>query len=98
MHNHNARIDDVSTLPELQGFGYATSLIKYSLIEAKKLGVKYCFLESSASGFSIYQNLGFRFCLKIRFILTIRGRVMTKLYFIGGASFFFHDGDGGCFF
>ena len=59
LHNNIARIDDVGTLPELQGKGYATALIEYALSEAKKSGAIYCFLESSKSGFSIYKKLGF---------------------------------------
>lgn len=55
-----ARIDDVATLPEFQGKGYATSLITYVLLEAKKKGVSYCFLESLNSGLSIYRKLGFK--------------------------------------
>ena len=59
MHDTIARIDDVGTLPELQGKGYATHLMRYVLSEAKRLGAHHCFLESSDSGFGVYQKLGF---------------------------------------
>ncbi len=59
IHDSITRCDDVGTLPEFQNRGYATHLITYTLLEAKKLGAHYCFLESSASGFGIYQKLGF---------------------------------------
>lgn len=59
IHNAIGRIDDVGTLPEFQGRGYATHLIIYALCEAQKLGVNYCFLESSISGLDIYQKIGF---------------------------------------
>ena len=59
MNNNIARIDDVGTLPEFQGKGYATHLMNYVLLEAKKLGAHYCFLESSDSGLGVYQKLGF---------------------------------------
>jgi predicted GNAT family acetyltransferase len=60
MHDDNiARIDDVGTLPEFQGKGYAMHLMRYVLSEAKKLGARHCFLESSDSGLRVYQNLGF---------------------------------------
>lgn len=59
-----ARIDDVATLPEFQGKGYATSLMNYVLLEAKNKGASYRFLESSESGLSIYQNLGFKTLFK----------------------------------
>lgn len=60
MHNDTiARIDDVGTLPEFQGKGYATHLMRYVLSEAKRLGARHCFLESSDSGLGVYQKLGF---------------------------------------
>lgn len=59
IHNSLARIDDVGTLPEFQGKGYATRLMTYVLSKAKELGATHCFLESSDSGLSIYQKLGF---------------------------------------
>ncbi|WP_116963888.1 GNAT family N-acetyltransferase [Fastidiosibacter lacustris] len=59
LNNSIARIDDVGTVPELQGKGYATHLMRYVLSEAKKLGAHHCFLESSDSGLGVYQKLGF---------------------------------------
>lgn len=64
MHDAIARIDDVGTLPELQGKGYATHLMRYVLSEAKKLGARHCFLESSDSGLGVYQKLGFEILFK----------------------------------
>jgi len=60
MHAALARIDDVSTVPEFQGKGYATRLMTYVLLEAKKLGVAHCFLEASDSGVGVYEKLGFQ--------------------------------------
>jgi len=59
LHEARARIDDVGTLPEFQGNGYATRLMIYVLSEAQKQGADFCFLEASESGLSIYQRLGF---------------------------------------
>jgi ribosomal protein S18 acetylase RimI-like enzyme len=59
VHDAIARIDDVGTLPEFQGKGYATRLMIYALTAAKRLGAHHCFLESSDSGLRIYQKLGF---------------------------------------
>lgn len=59
MHDAIARIDDVGTLPEFQGKGYASALMRYVLSEAKRLGARHCFLESSDSGLGVYQKLGF---------------------------------------
>ena len=39
--------------------GYATQLIKFSLIQAIKMHAKHCFLESSDSGLGAYKKLGF---------------------------------------
>lgn len=64
MHDAIARIDDVGTLPEFQGKGYATHLMHYVLFEAKKLGARHCFLESSDSGLGVYQKLGFETLFK----------------------------------
>ncbi|CAO96742.1 GNAT family N-acetyltransferase [Erwinia tasmaniensis] len=54
-----ARIDDVGTLPEHQGKGYATHLINYALSVAKGAGAHHCFLEASDDGLSVYHKLGF---------------------------------------
>lgn len=64
LHNGIARIDDVGTLPELQGKGYATRLMIFALSQAKKLGASHCFLEASDAGLSIYQKLGFEILFK----------------------------------
>lgn len=59
-----ARIDDVGTLPAFQGKGYASALMRYVLLEAKELGARHCFLESSYSGFGVYQKLSFETLFK----------------------------------
>jgi GNAT superfamily N-acetyltransferase len=59
IHDNIARIDDVGTLPEFQGKGYASALMRYVLSRAKRLGAHYGFLESSDSGLGVYQKLGF---------------------------------------
>ncbi len=64
LHDTIARIDDVGTLPEFQGKGYATRLMIHALSQAKEFGANYCFLEASDSGFSIYQKLGFQALFK----------------------------------
>lgn len=64
LNNNLARIDDVATLPEFQGKGYATRLMTYIMEKAQKLGASHCFLEASESGVSIYQKLGFEMLFK----------------------------------
>jgi ribosomal protein S18 acetylase RimI-like enzyme len=64
LHDGIARIDDVGTLPEFQGKGYATQLICYVLSEAKRLDARHCFLEASDLGLGVYQKLGFETLFK----------------------------------
>jgi len=64
MHDAIERIDDVGTMPECQCKGYATHLMHYVLSEAKRLGSRHCFLESSDSGLGVYQKLGFETLFK----------------------------------
>jgi GNAT superfamily N-acetyltransferase len=59
-HDSIARIDDVGTLPSHTGKGYGSAVVKKALSCAKELGAKYCFLEASSVGLSIYEKLGFR--------------------------------------
>lgn len=47
MHDTIARIDDVGTVSQFQGKGYATHLLRYALSKAKQFGARHCFLESS---------------------------------------------------
>lgn len=66
-----ARIDDVGTLPEFQGKGYATHLMNDVLFTAKQLGADHCFLESSDSGLGIYKKLGFELLFENRIYSTV---------------------------
>ncbi len=54
-----ARLDDIGTVVEVQGRGYATALIEYALNEARINGAVVCYLEASADGVSLYKRLGF---------------------------------------
>jgi len=54
-----ARNGDVATLPDYQGKGYATKLMKYGIRLAFDKGARVCFLEASPKGLSIYRKLGF---------------------------------------
>jgi len=59
-HQGLARLDDVATLPALQGKGSATRLVIYALQYAKTLGATHCFLEASHGGYSLYEKRGFK--------------------------------------
>jgi len=60
LHQGLARLDDVATVPALQGRGYATRLLTYALEYAKTLGATHCFLEASHAGYSLYEKKGFK--------------------------------------
>jgi GNAT superfamily N-acetyltransferase len=59
IHNNMVRIDDLCTLPDFQGKGYATRLVRHALAEAAKMGAEMCFLDASEEGLSLYKNLRF---------------------------------------
>ena len=54
-----ARVDDVGTVSAFQKRGYATQLLAHALQTARMAGAKYCFLEASVSGLSVYKKIGF---------------------------------------
>jgi ribosomal protein S18 acetylase RimI-like enzyme len=60
LHQGLARLDDVATVPALQGRGYATRLLTHGLEYAKTLGATHCFLEASNAGYSLYEKKGFK--------------------------------------
>jgi GNAT superfamily N-acetyltransferase len=63
-NNDWARIDDLATVPELQGQGYATKLMDYALNLAANKKARWCFLEASPKGLSLYQKMGFKSLFK----------------------------------
>lgn len=59
LHQETARIDDMGTERAFQGKGYATHLMQYALQEASRRGARYCYLETSDAGLSVYEKIGF---------------------------------------
>lgn len=57
--NGEARLNDVGTLINLRGRGYATRLIREALHHASSLGALRCFLEASEGAVPLYRKLGF---------------------------------------
>lgn len=53
-------IHNVATKKAFLRKGYGRALTQHMMLEAKKLGFQYCFLDSSESGYNMYHNLGFR--------------------------------------
>lgn len=60
IHENQARIDDVATMPACQKQGFATALIYEALRYAKLLNISTCFLEASRVGLKLYQRIGFK--------------------------------------
>jgi ribosomal protein S18 acetylase RimI-like enzyme len=56
----SAMIHNLATMPDHRNKGLATLLTLYSMQEAKKLGYKHCFLNSSESGLNLYRRIGFK--------------------------------------
>ncbi|WP_446470462.1 GNAT family N-acetyltransferase [Xenorhabdus stockiae] len=54
------RLDDISTVREKMGRGYASALINYVLSEARKKGATACYLEASREGNGVYRRIGFK--------------------------------------
>ncbi|WP_426577975.1 GNAT family N-acetyltransferase [Xenorhabdus stockiae] len=54
------RLDDISTVREKMGRGYASALINYVLSEARKKDATACYLEASREGNGVYRRIGFK--------------------------------------
>ncbi len=55
-----AMVQNVATKTAVRKQGFGTALTVYAMQEAKRLGYKHCFLDSTTSGFNLYHNLGYR--------------------------------------
>lgn len=69
--NKTIRLDDVGTDPDFQGKGYATQIIQYALLEAKRLGAEACYLCASSQGLTVYEKIGFKPLFNIRIFVKI---------------------------
>ncbi|WP_413483299.1 GNAT family N-acetyltransferase [Morganella psychrotolerans] len=58
--NNAARIDDLGTIPALQGKGFASLLLNHTLTLCRTRGVSDCYLEASSEGLELYKKHGFR--------------------------------------
>ncbi|MCC5015717.1 MULTISPECIES: GNAT family N-acetyltransferase [unclassified Legionella] len=71
------RIDDVGTLPAHQRKGYASYLISYVLEQARLSGAKFCFLEASEAGLSVYEKLGFQPLFKRQYMGETGSKILS---------------------
>ncbi len=55
-----ARLNDVGTLAAFRGQGHATRLMQAAMAHAVSLGARWCFLEASTQGVSLYRKMGFK--------------------------------------
>jgi ribosomal protein S18 acetylase RimI-like enzyme len=58
--NAGARLDDIATHPTYRRQGFASAIILYALKLVKQQGYKWCCLDSSQAGSSLYKKIGFK--------------------------------------
>jgi N-acetylglutamate synthase len=51
---------DIATLPGFRGRGYASAITARAIADGVAAGASWCWLQSSAAGYQVYRNLGFR--------------------------------------
>ncbi len=61
----HAFVDDLVTLPDEQGKGYATQLLQYVAAHAAANGLPHVYLDSRATAQGFYDKLGFQFLTSI---------------------------------
>jgi ribosomal protein S18 acetylase RimI-like enzyme len=61
----HAFVDDLVTLPEAQGKGYARQMLQYVAAQAAANGLPHVYLDSRATALGFYDKLGFRFLTSI---------------------------------
>jgi Acetyltransferase (GNAT) domain len=59
LSNNSVMLHNLATRNKFRNRGLGAALTLYMMSEAKKLGYKHCFLDSSDDGFSLYSKLGF---------------------------------------
>lgn len=60
VNGETAMIHNIATIPGFRKRGFGSAITLKVMQEAKHLGVKFCFLDSSNIGLTIYQKLGFK--------------------------------------
>lgn len=60
LSNDAVMIHNVATKTDFQKCGLGTTLTLHMMEEAKNLGFKHCFLDSSQDAFNLYMKIGFR--------------------------------------
>jgi GNAT superfamily N-acetyltransferase len=60
LSNDSVMLHNLATKPAYTKHGIGTALTLHMMNEAKNLGFKHCFLDSSEDGFSLYKKIGFK--------------------------------------
>ena len=60
IHDDSVMIHNIATKPTYRKRGFGAAITLYAMQEAKRLGKKHCFLDSSPKGLGVYQGLGFK--------------------------------------
>ena len=60
LSDNSVMLHNLATKNKFRKRGFGAALTLYMMSEAKKLGYKHCFLDSSDEGFSLYSKLGFK--------------------------------------
>jgi predicted N-acetyltransferase YhbS len=60
LSDQSVMLHNLATKKDYARRGIGTALTLYMMSEAKNLGYKHCFLDSSEDGFSLYKRIGFK--------------------------------------
>lgn len=60
LSDHSVMLHNLATKNKFKKQGIGTALTLHIMSEAKKLGYRHCFLDSSDEGFNLYTRLGFK--------------------------------------
>lgn len=64
LSDNSVMLHNLATKNKFRKRGFGAALTLYMMSEAKNLGYKHCFLDSSDEGFSLYSKLGFKvYCI-----------------------------------
>lgn len=66
LSDNSVMLHNLATKNKFKKLGFGTALTIYMMNQAKKLGYKHCFLDSSDEGFKLYSRVGFKvYCVTL---------------------------------
>lgn len=60
LSTNSVMLHNLATKPKFRNRGLGSALTLYLMQEAKSMGYRHCFLDSSEEGFNLYRRLGFK--------------------------------------